>query len=89
MARTTWLVGVLLLAGCTAPDVSVSVNVSPRANHEQYLFDVKVSSNGEVLAHPRILVREGQPGEVRVVRTDGAKVVLNVIASAAEEESDR
>ena len=91
MARGSWFLGVVFLVGCTTPDVSVSVavKVEPTENHEQYLFDVMIESDGELLAHPKILVEEGQPGEVRIEQEGGGKIVLNVIASGPGQESDR
>ena len=91
MARASWLLGAAFLMGCTSPDVSVSVavKVEPTENHEQYLFDVMVESDGELIAHPKILVEEGQPGEVRIEQDGGGKFVLNVVASGPGQESDR
>lgn len=90
MARGSWLLGLIFLVGCTAPErsISVAIKVKPTESHEQYLFDVMVESDGQLLAHPKILVNEGQEGEVRIEGEDGEGLLLNVIAVGHDRESD-
>ena len=90
MTRAIWLLGSALLLGCSTPQrsISVAVNVEPNEGNEQYLFDVMIEEDGNVLAHPKLLVRRGQSGSVRIEQDGGNEVVVNVIAAEHDQESD-